>query len=197
MFDRDVYLIKEHVGLFRLTDTYDILDPSTGLKLAVAREEPASWIRALRLLLGWRFLPTRINVYVGESPLPALSIFKGFALFRPRVRAEDGQGMEIGCFQAKLMSLGGAFSILDKDGTRFAEVKGDWKGWNYRLLDLSGRDMGIVTKKWAGIGKELFTSADNYVVSLVPGMMTDRKNTRELLLAAVLAIDIIYKEGGR
>ena len=39
-----------------------------------------------------------------------------------------------------------------------AEVKGDWKGWNFQLLDNEGRELGVVTKKWGGIGKELFTA---------------------------------------
>ena len=35
-----------------------------------------------------------------------------------------------------------------------------------RTYDADGNEMGTITKKWAGIGKELFTSADNYIISL-------------------------------
>ena len=49
----------------------------------------------------------------------------------------------------------------------------------------------MVTKKWAGVGKELFTSADNYIIS-INGEPDESINT--LLLAAGLAIDTIYKE---
>jgi len=52
-----------------------------------------------------------------------------------------------------------------------------------------------VTKKWAGFGKELFTSADNYVISLSDHAPKER-NVAALLLAAGLAIDIVYKEKG-
>ena len=63
---------------------------------------------------------------------------------------------------------------------------------------LLGRDvceveLANVTKKWAGLGKELFTSADNYMLSIgqsVPS--TDA--SRILILAAVMCIDMVLKE---
>ena len=73
-----------------------------------------------------------------------------------------------------------------------AEVKGDWKGWNFKFIGQDGREIGTVTKKWAGIGKELFTSADNYIIALNDG--SSHANAGALLLAAGLAIDIVYKE---
>jgi len=76
-----------------------------------------------------------------------------------------------------------------------AEVKGDWKGWNFRFLDDKGQEMGQVTKKWTGIGKELFTSADNYIVTIADNVR-DLTAYAGLLLAAGVAIDTIYKEKG-
>jgi uncharacterized protein YxjI len=70
-------------------------------------------------------------------------------------------------------------------------VKGDWKGWNFRYLNKAERELGTITKKWAGMGKELFTSADNYIVSL--NHEADPAQA-VLLLAAGLAVDAIYKE---
>jgi hypothetical protein len=66
------------------------------------------------------------------------------------------------------------------------------KGWNFRLLDTSDRELGVVTKSWAGLGKELFTSADNYIVTL---HQDPDDQLAVLLLAAGLAVDTVYKEG--
>lgn len=52
-------------------------------------------------------------------------------------------------------------------------------------------EIGTITKKWAGIGKELFTSADNYIISL---SQESDPVLAALLLAAGLAVDTIYKE---
>ena len=70
-------------------------------------------------------------------------------------------------------------------------MKGDWKGWNFSFLDTSENEIGTITKKWSGVGKELFTSADNYFVALNdkpdPAIAT-------LLLGAGLAVDTLYSE---
>ena len=62
------------------------------------------------------------------------------------------------------------------------------------VLTADGREMGTVAKKWAGLAKEMFTSADNYVINLNDSFkQTETANM--LLLAAGLAVDLIYKEG--
>ena len=71
-----------------------------------------------------------------------------------------------------------------------ALVKGDWKGWNFRFT-AGDRELGVVTKKWAGLGKEFFTSADNYMIS-IHGAPNPVANI--LLLAAGLAIDTVLNE---
>ena len=76
-------------------------------------------------------------------------------------------------------SFGGAFRVFDAGGNEVALVKGDWKGWNFRFLDKSGNEIGTITKKWAGIGKELFTSADNYIITLNHCHPIDREHCLE------------------
>ena len=99
-------------------------------------------------------------------------------------------GWSVSYFQAKLFTIGGAFRVFTADGTEIALVKGDWKGWNFRFLS-GDTELGVVTKQWAGLGKELFTTADNYMIS-VHGAKDTTMST--LLLAAGLAVDTIYKE---
>jgi uncharacterized protein YxjI len=72
-------------------------------------------------------------------------------------------------------------------------VKGDWKGWSFQFLDESGKVLGTITKKWGGIGRELFTSADNYMIQIDDAVSSDAK-LATLLLAAGLSIDMVYKE---
>jgi len=114
---------------------------------------------------------------------------RGFTFLRSKVEVLDGTGTKIGYLRSKLFTLGGGFLVFSADDQLFAEVKGDWKGWNFRLVDATGREMGIVTKKWAGLGKELFTNADQYRIQVTEG-----GSSNALILAAALAIDIVFKE---
>jgi len=195
MLSRNTYFIREHVGFMKLTDTYDILDPETQDQIGIAKEKPGTFKKLLRLLVNKRLLPTKIFIYEGSDPDDEskllFSIQRGFTLFRSKVDVFDAGGSLIGWFKSKVFTLGGAFRVFEASGGEVALVKGDWKGWNFRFLDSEGSEIGTVTKKWAGIGKEMFTSADNYMISL-NGEPSQLLAT--LLLAAGLAIDMVYKE---
>lgn len=192
LLDRNLFLIKERVAFAKLTDTYDILDPETKQPVGIAREEPPRWAKLLRILLNKQLLPTTVNVYEQETQPPLFSIRKPALRLRPRVSVYDAAGNYVGRFKSKLFSVGAGFWVYDADENQVAEVKGDWKGWNFTFLSVDGRELGKVTKQWAGIGKELFTSADVYMISIgEPG--EGRATAAMLLLAAGLAIDIVYK----
>ena len=86
----------------------------------------------------------------------------------------------------------------DTNGLEAGEVKiptkdGEMPG--YRAMPAEGKQLGTVAKKWAGLAKEFFTSADNYVIALNDSVAKN-KASNLLLLAAGLAIDVIYKEQG-
>lgn len=192
LLDRRMFFIKERVAVLKLTDTYDILDPANGTTIGIAKEEPPSWAKFLRLVVNKHKLPTAINIYEGEGAPPVVSVRRGFTFLRSKLQVIAG-GRNLGYFKSKLISIGGGFLVFDANDQQVAEVKGDWKGWNFRFLNKGGREIGTVTKKWAGLGKELFTSADNYIISLNdPG--TAHPDTTALLLAASLSIDVVYKE---
>lgn len=194
LLERTTFFIKERTGLLKLTDTYDILDPATSQSIGIAKEEPPGWAKWLRLAVEKSKLPTSVNVYESEGEPPVLSIRRGFALFRTRVQVIAADGRMLGYFKRKLLSIGGGFNVFDARDQQFAEVKGNWKGWDFRFIDQSGREIGTVTKKWAGLGKELFTTADNYIISLNERTSANA-DAGALLLAAGLAIDVVLKEG--
>ena len=190
MLDRTNFFIKEHVGVLKLSDTYDIIDPDTQQQLGVAQEKLSFLIHALRLVIDKRMLPTKVEISEQVNGPAVLTIKRGLTFLRSRIEILDRSGQAIGYFKSKLFSLGGGFFVYDMRDQLIAEVKGDWKGWNFKFIDSKGAEQGTVSKKWAGIGKELFTSADNYMISIAD----DFKANSGLLLAAGLAIDIVFKE---
>lgn len=195
MLNRKTYFIREHIGLLKLSDTFDILDLETKAQLGIAKEKPGYLIHALRLLVNKQLLPTKVFVYEGpsfedENKL-LFSIQRGVSLLRSRVKICDKGGAIVGTMQSKILSIGGAFTVFDAADAEVATIKGDWKGWNFKLLDKAEKEIGTITKKWAGIGKELFTSADNYIIAM---NQENKPDVARLLLAAGLAIDTVYKE---
>jgi uncharacterized protein YxjI len=195
MLSRKTYFIREHVGVFKLSDTYDILDPETNEQLGIAKEKPGTLVHVLRFLVEKRILPTKVFIYEGsnyDDPSRLLfSIQRGFTFLRSKVDICDANGEVLGWLKSKLFSLGGAFYVYDSSGNEVAFVQGNWVGWTFKFLDRDQNEIGTITKKWAGVGKEMFTSADNYMIAL-----NDEPAPAKaiLMLAAGLAVDIIYKE---
>ncbi len=70
-------------------------------------------------------------------------------------------------------------------------MKGDWKGRNFRFLDPEGNEIGKISQQWAGWAREMFTSADRYIISLNEQPSAGKAL---LMLAAGLAIDTVFKE---
>lgn len=194
-FAGEQFVVKEHVGMLKLTDTYDILDAQSQKPVALAKEKPGGWILFLRFLVNKQMLPTTVEVRQGEEGPLLFKLHRGFTFFRSKVDVIDGDGKRIGWFKSKILSLGGGFYVYDNQDQQLAEVSGDWKGFNYKFTGPENRELGIVTKKWGGVAKELFTSADTYMVSLT-GASGAGPVAKILLLAAALAIDVVFKERG-
>lgn len=195
LLNRSTYLIKERVALMKLTDRYDIFDPETGEELGFAMEKISGLMKLLRLMVNKQLLPTTIVIQESEDGEPVVSLHRGMTFLRSKVSVFDETGKEVGFFKSKLFSFGGGFTVHEPGGAQVADVKGNWKGWDFKMLDMQGKELGVVNKQWAGAMKEIFTSADNYLIKL-DDSITSNPGLAALLLAAGLAIDIVFKEKG-
>jgi uncharacterized protein YxjI len=117
---------------------------------------------------------------------------RGVSLFLSTVKVLNQNDQTIGTFQQRFFSIGGAFTVLDIDENPVCELKGKWSGWDFRFM-VGETELAHVTKKWTGIGQELFTSADNYVLEISEDVPADHV-ARQLILAAVMCIDMVLKE---
>ena len=87
---------------------------------------------------------------------------------------------------------------------RFAMVAGgeqiaalnaeNWRAWDFHIVDASGTEVARVTKTWEGFAKNIFTTADNYVVSIPKPL---EEPLRSLVVASALTIDTALKQDSR
>lgn len=186
------YLVREHVGMFKLQGTYDIFNPENNQQIAIAQEKKGMLNAIAGMFINKRMLPTRIDVHEGadiNGPI-AFTIRRGFSFFRPKVEVLGPDGAMVGYFQTRLLTIGGKFGVFDASGREVALVKGNWLSWNFSFTSTSGVELGTVSREWSGFGKELFTSADNYAITV----HNPDPAAAILLLAAGLAVDTVYKE---
>lgn len=192
ILNRNLFLVKEHIGMFKAASNYDIFDPETGEEIIHCREERIGMLTKILRFTDYRTAtPFHVDLRT-PSGEPILSVQRGISLFLSNVNVLDEDDYRIGGFKQKLFSIGGSFRVLGPDDTELCMLKGKWTGWEFRFLS-GEREFARVSKKWAGVGREMFTSADNYVLQISDEVPPDNP-VRQLILGAVMCIDKVLKE---
>ena len=188
----NLFVVKEHVGMFKAANNFDIFDANTGHEVLHCREDKLGGVtKILRFTDFKRMTPFHVEIRRPEGGA-LITVKRGVSLFLSKVDVLDASGMRIGGFQQKFFSIGGKFEVLDATDNPICTLRGKWTGWNFKF-EQNGSVLAEVSKKWAGMGKELFTSADNYVLSVSESVPRDAP-VRPLILAAVMCIDMVLKE---
>lgn len=192
ILNRNLFFVKEHVGWFKAANNFDICDPETGDVWLECREDRLNVLtKLLRFTDYKRMTPFDIEI---RTPLgePVLSVKRGISIFLSKVKVLDENNQIIGGFKQKFFSLGGKFEVLGANDQPLCMLKGKWTGWDFRFVT-GDVELAHVSKKWAGLGRELFTSADNYVLE-ISDQVPSGNPVRQLILAAVMCIDMVLKE---
>lgn len=192
VLDRNLFFVREHVGMFKAANNFDILDPESGAEIIHCREDNLGiFTKLLRFTDYKRYTPFEIELRTPDGQ-HLVTVRRGISIFLSKVRVYDENDMLIGGFKQKLLTIGGAFRVLDADDNEVCQLKGKWTSWSFRFL-AGENELANVTKEWAGLGKELFTSADNYVLTINDSVPPGSPG-RKLILAAVMCIDMVLKE---
>ena len=192
VLSRNTYFVKEQVGMFKAANNYDVLCPETGEELLHCREPNLGFFtKMLRFSKYKRNTPFNV-VITTPSGEPVLRVSRGISIFLSKVDVFDDNDRRIGGFKQKLFSIGGSFDVLGADDQVLCTLKGKWTSWEFRFL-AGDNELAKVSKKWAGLGKELFTSADNYMLEISDQVPADNP-VRQLIMAAVMCIDMVLKE---
>ncbi|MBC7493667.1 MAG: RNAase [Flavobacterium sp.] len=192
ILNKNLFLIKEKIGIFKASNNYDVFDPENNKNILICREPNLSFFTKLFRFTDYKRM-TQFNVVISTPEgKPIISVKRGFTIFRSDVEVFDENEKLIGFFKQQLLSFGGKFQILDANKNYLCTLQGTWTGWNFKFIK-DQQEMASVSKKWAGLGKEFFTSADNYVLQINPNVPENDK-IRLLIFAAVMCIDMVLKE---
>jgi uncharacterized protein YxjI len=192
ILNQNLFFIKEHVGMFKAANNFDILNPESKEIMMTCREEQLGFFtKMLRFTDYKRMTPFHIEVKT-TSGERVLEIKRGVSIFLSTVEVLDEKGNLVGRFKQKFFSIGGKFDVLDPQDNIICTLKGKWTSWDFKFLR-DNIELANVSKKWAGFGKEMFTTADNYMLSIDQFVKKD-DSARCLILAAVLCIDMVIKE---
>lgn len=192
ILNRNTYLVKEHVGIFKAANNFDIYNPESGTQIMSCREPNLGFFTKMFRFSDYKRMTAFDIIITDAQNKKVLNVKRGVTIFRSDVEVFDESNRLIGIFKQKLFSFGGKFEIHDKNDNHLATLQGKWTGWDFKFMK-DNHELAHVSKKWAGIGKEFFTSADNYVIEINNSVPQDDA-IRPLVLAAVMCIDMVFKE---
>ena len=113
-----------------------------------------------------------------------------------RDRRRPGSGTEIGRIVQENMLGKINFSPARQAAQTVGAIKAEnWRAWNFRIEDAHRqRKIARITKTFEGVAKTLFTTADNYMVQIQPGIP---QPLLALVVASALSVDTALKQDAR
>ncbi|MDR2148798.1 MAG: hypothetical protein LBE91_20345 [Tannerella sp.] len=189
-FEHDDYFINEKIGLLKFHNAYKVFNRD-GEQIGTITEIMPWGKKLLSLFLNKGMFPFRLEIVDMENQLLA-SIKRGWTFFMSKIEILNGSNEPIAIIKQKFKWLKPEFTILDMRENKLATIAGDWKAWNFLITTSDGRQIGTISKKWNGILKETFTTADKYIVSVTPELKEDIVKT--VIISAAITIDMVLKE---
>jgi uncharacterized protein YxjI len=189
-FRSNSYFIDENVNFFKFENAYQLYD-DMGVQIGAVCQKLTIGQKLLRMILNKAMLPFLLEIRDLDGNVQA-SIARGWTFWMSKITITDGNGITAGTIKQKFKFFKPEFIISDSDGQEIAIIKGDWKAWNFEILDSNQQSIGKIDKKWAGAMQEIFTSADKYNVTLNSEV---KDNLRKIaILSSAITIDMVLKE---
>jgi uncharacterized protein YxjI len=194
LFTEPVLVVNQKAKLIELVNEYKVFDQNGNQIGAVAEVGQSTAKKVARFVTSLdQFMTHRYEIR-DEHEQPQLVLTRPRKLVKSKFVLERPDGSAVGEIEQKNVFGKIRFRLLAggrEVGTLNAE---NWRAWNFNIQDEHGSEVARVTKKWEGLAKNLFTTADNYVVQ-VPQPLDDP--LRSLVVAAALCIDTALKQDNR
>ena len=125
---------------------------------------------------------------------PVLVLTRPAKLVRSRVVVETPEGAPVGeIVQANV--FGRIRFDLVAGGQLVGAIQAEnWRAWDFAVLDATGTEVARITKKWEGLARTMFTTADRYVV-LVHYRLPEP--LASMVIASALTVDTALKQDDR
>jgi uncharacterized protein YxjI len=195
LLEANQLIVNQKAKITELTNQYLVRD-AEGNDLGRVEQEGQSKLRkVLRFATKVdQFLTTQLSIY-DASGAKVLGLVRPGKVFKSRVVVTDASGGPVGEIVQQNVFGKIKFDLVGAQGEKLGAIKAEnWRAWNFSIVDGSDREVARITKKFVGIVKAAFTTADNYIVDIEPSL---GGNLRLLTVAAACAVDTALKQDDR
>ena len=189
LLSQDLVQVRQRAKLFELRNTYELFD-SAGTPIGTVHQVRQSALAMLARIASDLdvMLPVELEVRDGDE----LVRVRRKPWFSRTVEVRDAAGTSLGAIRKELRLGKARFPLVDAAGADAGVVRAEnWRARDFSIQDVTGQEVGRVTKHWAGAARELLTDADHYSIHLSGGLADP---LRSLAFAAPFAIDLVLKQ---
>jgi uncharacterized protein YxjI len=193
LYEQPVLLVSQKTKLIELTNEYAVFDGQGQQIGAVVEVGQSTLKKAFRFLSELdQYLTHRLEVRDATGPILVLT--RPAKIVKSRVVVSRPDGAPVGeIVQANV--FGKIRFDLVANGQVVGAIQAEnWRAWNFAVTDAAGTEVARITKKWEGLARTLFTTADRYVV-LVHYRLPEP--LASMVIASALTVDTALKQDER
>ena len=179
---------------FDARNTYAVYDDA-GNPVFNVQEQGKGFGSLIKRLFLAAYRPFRSNVEDLAGGHQILALRRPFRFMFHRLEVSTPDGRLLGALQKRWTWFRRKYTVEGPAGEELATLFGPfWRPWTFKILvPGQAQEVGLIQKKWSGLGKEMFTQADNFWIEF--GAVTDPR-LRALLFSATVLIDVVHFERG-
>ncbi len=195
LLDTSEFFVNQKAKLVEMTNEYKIRD-TEGNEIGAIRQEGQSKLKKVARLVSSldQFMTHTLAVYDAGGD-KVLQLTRPRKIMKSKLLVEDGSGSAVGTIAQRNMVGKIRFGLEDAQGQALGEVRAEnWRAWDFAIVDQAEREVARITKRWEGLTKTMFTTADDYFVEIDPSL---RGSLRLLAFAAAAGVDTALKQDAR
>jgi uncharacterized protein YxjI len=193
LYDQSVLVVNQKTKLIELTNEYEVYDLHGQQIGAVVQVGQSTLKKAVRFVSNLdQFLTHRFEVR--DATGVVLVLTRPAKFVKSRVLVARGDGRPLGeIVQANVFGKI-RFDLVTNGQVVGAIQAENWRAWDFAIVDAAGTEVARITKRWEGLARTLFTTADKYVVQV---HFTLPEPLASMVIAAALTVDTALKQDDR
>lgn len=194
LFTEPILVVNQKAKFIELTNEYIVRDQNGNQIGAVAEINQSTAKKIARFVSSLDQFMTHTYEIRDADEVPLLTLTRPRKIVKSTFQITRADGTEVG--QVKQGNVFGKIKFsLEAGGTTVGSINAEnWRAWNFTIQDATGTEVARITKEWAGLGKEAFTTADNYVLEIKQPI---EDPLLSLVVAAALCVDTALKQDSK
>jgi uncharacterized protein YxjI len=191
IFTEPILVVNQKAKLIELTNEYAVYDQAgtqLGMVVEVGQSAAKKVLRFVSNLDQYMTHKMEVRDTAGQ---PLLQLTRPAKVFKSTVIVGLPDGREVGRIVQENM-IGKIRFRYEVGGQQIGGINAEnWRAWNFSIVDHTNTEVARITKTWEGLGKALFTTADNYVVQIHRPL---EEPLRSMVVASALTVDTALKQ---